>query len=84
MVLKPIEVKAVDPLALILRGDIYVRIHLPDPPPDIARRVRTEMKTMSATERKAALQNAKTIAKYATAITEAAAAVERTPVAAGR
>jgi hypothetical protein len=34
----PKEYEIVDPLALILRPEIYVILHLPDPPPDLRAR----------------------------------------------
>jgi murein DD-endopeptidase MepM/ murein hydrolase activator NlpD len=52
---------AIDPLALILRSDIYVLLTLPDPPPPevIERQVSATVKTMPPAERKRALARAK-------------------------
>jgi hypothetical protein len=44
---KPYEL-AIDPLALVLRGDVYIRLHLPDPPPidRFIQELRRELPTM--------------------------------------
>jgi hypothetical protein len=55
----------IDPMALILRGDIYVKIHLPRPVPT---EVLAEIaKGMNVTERKEALVRAKEVAEFANA-----------------
>ncbi|HVM81028.1 MAG TPA: hypothetical protein VMU06_18550 [Stellaceae bacterium] len=61
---------AIDPLALLLRPDIYIRLHLPDPPPpDIwIAQVRAIVKTMTSAERQAALTRAKALGTYANAL----------------
>jgi hypothetical protein len=54
---------AIDPLALILAPQIYIKLTLPDPPPiDVwTREVRELVKSMTPRERKAALARVKTI-----------------------
>ena len=55
--LRAIYQLAIDPLALILEPQVYVKLTLPDPPPiEVwARDVRELVKGMSSAERKAAL-----------------------------
>lgn len=52
------EYRSIDPLALVLRGDIYVKIHLPYPLPleRIAVRVRQAAEGMNANEKRRALK----------------------------
>jgi hypothetical protein len=64
LVLKHVPV-AIDPLALILSPEIYVKLHLPDPPPDFKANITAVAKKMSAVEKKAALANAKYIKEIA-------------------
>ncbi len=66
---------AIDPLALILRSDIYVKLHLPDPPPEaeIAREVQEAVGRMKAAEKKLALGRAKVLAAYSMAVQKALA-----------
>lgn len=64
------EVDAVDPLSLVLRGDIYVKIHLPDPPPDevIQERVRESVIKMSPEQKQKAYARAKALSVYVRAM----------------
>lgn len=58
---------AIDPLALILRSDIYVRLTLPDPPPiEVLREnIREALKGMTPEERGRALTHVRTVINYA-------------------
>jgi hypothetical protein len=57
-----IHVTEIDPMALLLRGDIYVKIHLPRPvETGIAKEI---IKGMSAAERKEALARVKALNSY--------------------
>jgi hypothetical protein len=58
---------AVDPLALILSNEVYVKINLPRPPPDLAA-LRELVKGLDATERKHALDRARGLQQYANAL----------------
>jgi|APFre7841882724_1041349.scaffolds.fasta_scaffold237499_2 tRNA pseudouridine-54 N-methylase len=60
----------INQLALILRGDVFVRLTLPDPPPvDVLRsHIREIVKTMGAEEKKLALLRAKALGAYAIAM----------------
>jgi hypothetical protein len=57
---------AIDPLALILRGDIYVKLTLPDPPPIEVLRAQIEelVRTMTPDERKQALERVRAFKDY--------------------
>jgi len=57
---------AIDPLALILRGDIYIKLTLPDPPPIEVLRARIEqlVRTMKPDERKQALERVRAFKDY--------------------
>ena len=57
---------AVDPLALILRGDIYVKLKLPNPPPIEVLKIQTvEMvRTMAPDERRQALAQVRAFKAY--------------------
>jgi hypothetical protein len=61
---------AIDPLALILSGQIYVLLTLPDPPPpDVLRKqIEARLRGMSIAQRSAALTNLKQMQKYVNAI----------------
>jgi len=61
---------AIDPLALILRSDLYVRLHLPDPPPpDVLRKnVQEAIHGMTADQRSHALARLKLLRLYADAL----------------
>ena len=64
---------AIDPLALVLRNDIYVLLTLPDPAPIevLERQMAEQVRGMSPVERKQALSRAETFQTYATAIKRA-------------
>jgi hypothetical protein len=64
LVLKHVPV-AIDPLALILSPEIYVKLHLPDPPPEFKADIAAVAKKMSAAQKKAALANAKYLKEIA-------------------
>ena len=49
---------AIDPLALLLPTNIYVKINLPRPPEKILAEARRAVKSMSAREKEAALAHA--------------------------
>jgi hypothetical protein len=61
---------AIDPLALILSNDLYVKINLPRPPPDLAA-LRELVKDLSASDRKLALDRARGLGEYARALERA-------------
>jgi hypothetical protein len=65
-----IRAVAIDPLALILRSDIYIKLHLPDPPPDEVLRseIREAVSQMSAREKASALADVERLAVYASAL----------------
>lgn len=67
---KRLRTYAIDPLALILRSDIYVKLHLPDPPPDekLRTQIREQVAQMSAREKRSALVSAERLAAYASAM----------------
>jgi hypothetical protein len=58
---------AIDPLALILSPEIYVKLHLPDPPPEFKTQVTEVAKKMTAADKKNALANAKFLKEVAEA-----------------
>jgi len=64
---------AIDPLALILRGDIYIRLTLPDPgPPETLRtQILAFVRTMTPEQRRGALGRLKTLEAYTNAIEDA-------------
>ena len=68
-----IDLRAIDPLALILSPEIYVRLHLPDPPPDpiIAAQVKQLANGLSAQEKQGVLARAKVLGAYAHAFQKA-------------
>jgi len=61
---------AIDPLALVLRHDIYLKLHLPDPPPVevIQEYVRKCVRRMTPEEKKHARIRAKALSAYVTAM----------------
>jgi hypothetical protein len=58
---------AIDPLALILSNEVYVKINLPRPPPDLAA-LRELVKGLDANEKKLALDRARGLEQYAKAL----------------
>jgi hypothetical protein len=72
----PKEYEIVDPLALLLKPEIYAILHLPDPPPDLRTRVQEVAKEMSAKDRQQALERVKTLAAYTNAVAKALSGVE--------
>jgi hypothetical protein len=72
----PKEYEIVDPLALILRPEIYVILHLPDPPPDLRTRVQEVVREMSAKDRQQAFARVKSLAAYTNAVVKALGSVE--------
>jgi hypothetical protein len=61
---------AIDPLALILRSDIYTLIHLPDPPPEVEelkQRIRALVQRMTPPEKERALDRVHAFRTYAEA-----------------
>jgi len=58
---------AVDPLALLLRGDIYVKLTLPDPPPDavLLEQLRQRLAGLTGEERTLALERARGLIRSA-------------------
>lgn len=61
---------AIDPLALILSNEVYVKINLPRPPPDPAA-LRELVKGLAAGEKKLALERARGLGEYAKALEKA-------------
>jgi hypothetical protein len=60
---------AIDPLALLLRPDIYVRLTLPNPAPDTLRtHAREAVKGLSVREREQALENVGNLVAFARAL----------------
>jgi hypothetical protein len=64
---------AIDPLALVLRDDIYTKLHLPDPaPPDVLQEyIRQSMKEMTPEEKKRAVARVKVLSAYVKALEKA-------------
>jgi len=63
---RPFYEAAIDPLALILRGDIYVKLTLPDPPPIELLKAQIEelVRAMTPEERKQALERVRNFKGY--------------------
>ena len=61
---------AIDPLALILTNQAYVRLTLPDPPPPgvLRDQIAAQVKAMSVAQRKAALANLERVQAYVKAV----------------
>ena len=74
------------PLSLLLSGQVYVRLTLPDPPPiDVIReRLRESVREMGPAEREYALANAKVLGEYVRVVEEEVSAAVRTPVLTAR
>ena len=62
------HIVAIDPSALLLSSQVYIRLTLPDPPPiDVMRtQVREMVESMNAEERKIAFARADALEAYAT------------------
>lgn len=62
--------RAIDPLALILSGEVYVKLTLPDPPPfEVIRAyARAMARSASAAEKRQALNRARVLRGYVEAI----------------
>ena len=61
---------AIDPLALILKGEAYIKLTLPDPPPPgvLRTEIREAVQAMSAAEKRSALAKVETLAVYVSAL----------------
>lgn len=60
---------AIDPLALLLRSDVYVRLTLPDPAPENLRtQARKAVEGLDARERKEALETVGNLVAFARAL----------------
>jgi hypothetical protein len=72
------EWRAIDPLALLLSGEVYVKLTLPDPPPiEVLRaQARALAKSASAADNRRALARARAFRTYAQAVEEALAAIK--------
>ena len=69
--IRPFYEAAIDPLALILRGDVYIKLTLPDPPPEVLRaRIEEMVQAMSMEERKRALDRVGAFKGYDTLLEE--------------
>ncbi len=58
--------RAIDPLALILSGEVYVKLTLPDPGPEevVRAQIRALLRTASPQDRRRALYRARTMGRY--------------------
>ena len=65
-----VQLVAIDPLALILSNEVYVKIHLPDPPP-IPLAFRELVKGLSSSDRKLARERARRLGEYVKSIENA-------------
>jgi len=61
---------AIDPLALLLRNDIYVKLHLPRPGDTDIAKINEAVGKMSPAERATVLENAKAMKAHAQKIVE--------------
>jgi hypothetical protein len=61
---------AIDPLALILSNEVYVKIHLPDPPPTPLA-FRDLVKGLSPSDRKLVHERARRLGEYVKSIESA-------------
>jgi hypothetical protein len=64
------QLVAIDPLALILSSEVYVKIHLPDPPPTPLA-FRELVKGLSSSDRKLARERARRLGEYVKSIENA-------------
>jgi murein DD-endopeptidase MepM/ murein hydrolase activator NlpD len=69
--------RAIDPLALILSGEVYVKLTLPDPPPFEVLRAyaRALARSASSAEKRQALNRARALRAYAEAVEQELAAL---------
>jgi len=67
---------AIDPLALLLRSDVYISITLPDPPPDLAARVGAFLRTASPEAKATFIQQTGAYVKYFSAVEKAVHAAQ--------
>jgi hypothetical protein len=69
--------RAIDPLALMLSGEMYVKLTLPDPPPFEVLRAyaRALARSASAAEKRRALNRARALRVYADAVEQELAAL---------
>jgi len=67
------EIQAIDPLAILLSNEVFVRINLPRPPEleVIVERIAPALQGISATERTQTLARAKALGAYAAAVEKA-------------
>lgn len=67
---------AIDPLALLLSPSVYVRLTLPDPPPDgvLAKEIALLVRGMDETERSVAATRVKALRGYVEGMEKALAA----------
>ena len=61
---------AIDPLALILSNEVYVKINLPRPPPDLAA-LRELFRGLDGSEKKRALERTRQLGEYVKAVEKA-------------
>ncbi len=61
---------AIDPLALILSNEVYVKINLPRPPPDLAA-LRELLRRLDASQKKLALERTRQLDAYVKAVEKA-------------
>ena len=61
---------AIDPLALILSNEVYVKINLPRPPPDLAA-LRELLRGLDGSEKKLVLERARQLGEYVKAVEKA-------------
>jgi len=61
---------AIDPLALILSNEVYVKINLPRPPPNSAA-IRELLRGLDASEKRLALERTRQLGEYVKALEKA-------------
>ncbi len=61
---------AIDPLALILSNEVYVKINLPRPPPDLAA-LRELLRSLDASQKRLALERTRQLDAYVKAVEKA-------------
>ena len=62
----------IDPLAMLLKDEIYIRLTLPDPPPDLKSQIAAVIRTLSAEERTQLAHQATRYVSYFSAVAAAA------------